>query len=64
MLLAAFVPALVGLDAEAGPSSGAGDLTGRAGGLFLVLEQLHQQIKLGTGVNLQSQTGQLKTPSY
>lgn len=46
MLPAALLSALVGLDAEAGPASGAGGLTGGAGGFLLILEQLHQQFKL------------------
>lgn len=46
MLPAALLSALVGLDAEAGPASGAGGLTGGAGGFLLILEQLHEQFKL------------------
>lgn len=48
MLPAARVAALVWFDAEAGPASGAGDLASGTGSLFLILEQLHQQVKLGT----------------
>lgn len=59
MLLAALLPALVGFDAEAGPASGAWDLTGGADGFLLVVEQLHQQVKLGTAAHSQSQTEQL-----
>lgn len=59
VLLAALLSALVRFDAEAGPASGAVGLTSGAGGFLLVLEQLHQQFKLGTAVHLQSQTEQL-----
>lgn len=54
MLLAALLSALVRFDAEAGPASGAVGLTSGASGFLLVLEQLHQQVKLGTAVHLQS----------
>lgn len=59
MLLAALFSALVGFDAEAGPASRAWDLTGGAGSFFLIMEQLHQQGKLGTAARSQSQTEQL-----
>lgn len=60
VLLAALVSALRSrFDAEAGPASAASDLTSGAGGFPLVLEQLHQQVKLGTAAHLQSQTEQL-----
>lgn len=45
-MLPALLSALVGLDAEAGAASGAGGLTRGAGGFLLVLEQLHEQLKL------------------
>lgn len=59
VLLAALLSALVRFDAEAGPASCPGDLTSGTGGFLLVLEQLHQQVKLGTAVHIQSQTDQL-----
>lgn len=46
VLPAALFSALVGFDAEAGPASGAGGLTGGTGGFLLILEQLHEQLKL------------------
>lgn len=52
VLPAALLSALVGLDAEAGPASGAGGLTAGAAGFLLVLEQLHQQVKLQTAGRL------------
>lgn len=55
VLLAALLSALVGLNAETGPAPGAGGLASGAGGFLLILEQLHQQVKLGTAVHLQSQ---------
>lgn len=59
MLLAALLSALVGFNAEAGPASGALDLTGGAGGFLLVLKQLHQQVKLGRAAHSESQMEQL-----
>lgn len=47
VLLAARITALVRFDTEAGSASCARDVTGRAGGFLLVLEQLHQEVKLG-----------------
>ena len=47
VLLAALLSALVRFDAEAGPASGAGNLTSGAGSFLLILEELHQQVKLG-----------------
>lgn len=47
VLLAALVSALVRFDAQAGSTSGSGDLTSGAGGFLLILEQLHQQVELG-----------------
>ena len=41
MLLAALLSALVRFDAEAGPASGAGNLTSGAGSFLLILEELH-----------------------
>lgn len=55
VLLAAFVSTLVGLDAQTGAAPGARGLAGGAGGFLLILEQLHQQVKLGTAAHLQSQ---------
>lgn len=52
VLPAALLSALVGLDAEAGPASGAGGLAAGAAGFLLVLEQLHQQVKLQTAGRL------------
>lgn len=52
VLFAARVPALVGFDAEAGAASGSGDLTGGTRRFLLVLEQLHQQLKLKTAAHL------------
>lgn len=52
VLPAALLSALVGLDAEAGPASGAGGLAAGAVGFLLVLEQLHQQVKLQTAGRL------------
>lgn len=46
VLLAACFPALIRFDAKTGPASGPRDLTGGAGSFQLVLEQLHQQVKL------------------
>lgn len=48
VLLAALLSALVWFDAEPGAASGAGGLARGAGGFLLVLEQLHQQVELGT----------------
>lgn len=72
VLLAALLSALVGFDAEAGPASRPGDLTSGTGGFLLVLEELHQQVKLGTAVHILSQTDRLvaafhtagNTPNY
>lgn len=46
VILAALLSALVGLNAETGPAPSAGGLASGAGGLLLILEQLHQQVKL------------------
>lgn len=54
VLLAALLSALVGLDAEAGPASGTGGLAAGAAGFLLVLEQLHQQVKLQTAGRLEA----------
>lgn len=51
MLLAALMFAFVGFDAEAGPASGTRGLTGGAGGFLLIMEELHQQVKLGIAVS-------------
>lgn len=72
VLLAALLSALVRFDAEAGPAPCPGDLTRGTGGFLLVLEELHQQVKLGTAVHIRSQTHQLvaafhtagHTPNY
>lgn len=56
VLLAALLSALVGFDAEAGPASCPGDLTSGTGGFLLVLEELHQQVKLGTAAHIRSHT--------
>lgn len=55
VLLAALLSTLVGLNAETGPAPGARGLASGAGGFLLILEKLHQQVKLGTAVHLQSQ---------
>lgn len=49
VLPAALLSALVGLDAEAGPASGAVGRTGGARDFLLVMEQLHKQLKLRRG---------------
>lgn len=54
VLLAALLSALFGLDAEAGPASGTGGLAAGAAGFLLVLEQLHQQVKLQTAGRLEA----------
>lgn len=54
MLLAALLTALLRFDAEARPASGAGDLTSGTDGFLPVVEQLHQQGKLGKAARLQS----------
>lgn len=46
VFFAACFPALARFDAETGPASGPRDLTGGAGSFQLILEQLHQQVKL------------------
>ena len=58
VLLAALLSALVRFDAEAGPATGSWDLTGGAGSFLLVMEQLHQQVELGTAAHSQSVTEQ------
>lgn len=60
VLPTALLSALVGLNAETGPTPGAGSLASGAGGFLLILEQLHQQVKLGTAVHLQSQKERLR----
>lgn len=55
MLLAAFVSTLVRLDTQTGAAPGAWCLAGGAGGFLFILEQLHQQVELGTGAHLQLQ---------
>lgn len=52
VLFAALLSALVGLDAEAGPAAGSGGLAAGAAGCLLILEQLHQQVKLQTAGRL------------
>lgn len=51
MLLAGFFPALVRFDAETGSASSTRDLTSGAGSFQLILEQLHQQVKLWKAPN-------------
>lgn len=54
VLLAALLSALVRLDAEAGPASGTRGVAAGAAGFLLVLEQLHQQVKLQTAGRLEA----------
>lgn len=48
VFLAACVTALVWFDAEARPATSARDLASGTSSFLFILEQLHQQVKLGT----------------